>query len=86
MLIQRSAVELRERPGVPGEVRGNPIEEHSDSRFVQRIDEVAEIIWRTEAGGGGVVGGHLVSPGRPVGVFSNGEELDVGEAHPRHVL
>ena len=79
VLVQRLAVELRQRPGVAREVRRHPVEDHADPGLVQAVDEVAEVVGAAEPGRGGVVPGDLVSPGRAVRVLHHGEELDVRE-------
>ena len=42
VLVERRAVEARERPVVAREVRGHPVEDHADAALVQRVDERAE--------------------------------------------
>ena len=80
MLVQRRAVELRQRPAVPREVRGHPVQDHPDAGPVQAVDQVAELVRRAEPGGWRVVGGHLVAPGAAERVLGNRQELHVGEA------
>ena len=63
-----------------GEVAGNPIDDHPDAVGVALIYEVHEVLGGAEAGSAGVVADDLVAPGSVVGMFSDGEHFDVGEA------
>ena len=49
VLVQRGAVEARERPGVAREVRRHPVEEHADALGVHPVDEGAEVVGRAVA-------------------------------------
>ena len=44
VLVQRLAVELRERPLVFREVPGHPVHDHADARLVQAVDQVAQVV------------------------------------------
>ena len=44
VLVQRGAVELRERPLVLGEVAWHPVDDHADASAVQRVDQVAQVV------------------------------------------
>ena len=44
VLVERGAVEARERPLVAREVRGHPVEDHADPLPVQLVDERAEVV------------------------------------------
>ena len=46
VLVERRAVEARERQLVAREVRGHPVEDHADPALVQRVDERAEVVRR----------------------------------------
>jgi hypothetical protein len=80
VLVQRTAVEPRQRELVPREVRWDPVEDDADPALVEAVDEVPELVGAAEPAGGGVVAGHLVTPGRAVRVLHDRQELDVGEA------
>ena len=62
VLVERGAVEARERPVVAREVRGHPVEDHADAALVQPVDEGAEVVGRAEARRGREV---RRSPGSP---------------------
>lgn len=44
VLVQRLAVELREREGVLREVRRDPVDDDADAGAVQRVDEELEVV------------------------------------------
>jgi hypothetical protein len=78
-LVQRDAVEAGQRPLVPGEVRGHPVDDDADARLVQPVHQVAELIRGAEPGRRRVVRGHLVAPGPAEGVLGDRQELHVRE-------
>ena len=80
VLVERRAVEAGQREGVLGEVRRDPVDEHADAGGVQGVDEVPELVGVAEAGGRGVVRGHLVTPRPAERVLGHRQELHVGEA------
>ena len=67
-------------------MRRNPIHHDSDTSYVQGVDEELEIFRRPIAAGRRIKSSHLVAPGRIVSVLGNGQEFDMCEAHPLHVL
>ncbi len=86
MLVELGSVEVGEAHLVRGKVRGHPVEDDSDARLVELIDQVHEILRRAVAAGGGEIPCRLVAPGAVEGVFHHRQELDVGEAQPPQVL
>ena len=63
VLVQRGAVEPRERELVAREVRGNPVEDHADAARVHPLDEPAAARpGAPNARTGREVPGHLVAP------------------------
>ena len=80
VLVERGAVEARERPVVAREVRGHPVEDHADARAVQAVDERAEVVGRAEARVGREVGGDLVAPRAGERMRHHRHQLDVREA------
>ena len=44
VLVERRAVEARQRPAVTREMRGHPVEQHADAVAVHDIDELAEVV------------------------------------------
>ena len=71
VLVEGGAVEPGQCPGVLREVRGDPVDDDADAGLVQRVDEVAELVRVTEAGGRREVRGHLVAPGPAEGVLGH---------------
>ena len=86
VLVQGRAVEPGQRERVLGEMRRHPVHQHPDAPLVQLVDQVAQVVGATEAGGGGVVGRDLVAPGRGVGMLGHRHELHVGEAEVGEVV
>ena len=80
VLVERGAVELRERPLVAREVRGHPVDEDAVAVLVQVVDEPPEVVGGAEARGRGVVRRDLVAPRPAERVLGDGQQLDVGEA------
>ena len=83
VLVQRRAVEARERPGVAREVRRHPVEDHADAVRVHAVDERAEVVGRAEARRRRVVRRHLVAPRAAERVRHDRQQLDVREAEVR---
>ena len=86
VLVQRGAVEARERPLVPREVRGDPVQQHADPLRVQRVDERTKVVRLAERRVRCVVAAHLVPPRRPERMLHHRHQLDVGEPELDHVL
>ena len=85
VLIGGGAVEVVQAEGVPGEVGGDPVQNHAHARLVQLVDQVFEIVGGAEAAGGGKIAGDLVAPGGVQGVLHHGQQLHVGVAHLLHI-
>ena len=81
VLVERGAVEAREREVVAREVRRDPVEDHADPVLVHAVDELAEVVGRAEARRRGEVARHLVAPRARERVRHHRQQLDVGEAH-----
>ena len=86
VLVQRRAVEARERPLVAREVRRHPVEHDADAAAVQPVDERAEVVRRAEARGRREVAGHLVAPGAAERMLHHRQQLDVREAEVGDVV
>ena len=50
VLVQMRTVELREREGVPREMRRHPVEDHPQAALVQVVDEEGETLRRDQSG------------------------------------
>ncbi len=79
VLVQGSAVELCQRPRILGEVRGDPVDDHSDAGLMEPVDQVAQVVGGAEARGGREVRRDLVAPGGTVRVLGHRQELHVRE-------
>ena len=86
VLIKGCAVELCQRPGIPGKMGGHPVHNDADPGPMQRIDEELEVVRRAVATGRCVEAGDLVSPARIVRVFGNGQKLDMGKTQLANVF
>ena len=80
VLVERGAVEHRQRPLVGGEVPGHPVEDDADAGLVELVDEQPEAVGVAEAGVGGEVRRHVVAPRAAERVLHDRHQLDVGEA------
>ena len=81
VLVQGRAIKARQREVILREVRGNPVQDDADTRAVEGINQVAEVIRRPVARRWSKVGGHLVAPRAAEGMLGQGHELDVRKAH-----
>ena len=86
VFIKVCAVEVSESVRVGGEVRGHPVENHSDAVLVQVVDQVHEILRRAVAGSRREVSGGLVSPGTVERMLHHGQELNVREAQLANIF
>ncbi len=86
VLVQRGAVEARQRPLVAREVRRHPVDDDADAALVEVVDEPAQVVRRPVPRGGRVVAAHLVAPRATEGMLRDRQQLDVGEAHALAVL
>ena len=80
VLVERGAVEARQRPLVGGEVAGHPVEDHADAGLVQPVDEQPEAVGVAEPRVRGEVRRHVVAPRAAERVLHHRHQLDVGEA------
>jgi hypothetical protein len=80
VLVERRAVEPRQRVCVLREVPGHPVEQDADALLMARVDEEAEVVRRSEAARRGEVPRDLVAPRSLEGVLHYGQQLDVREA------
>ncbi len=85
VLVERRAVEVRQRPVVLGEMPGDPVDEDPDACLVQPVDQIAEVVGGAVARGRRVEPGHLITPGTGERMLRDGEELNVGETEVTEV-
>ena len=86
VLVQRRAVELRQRKIVPREMRRHPVEDHADAGRVQRIDQRGKLIRCAVPARRRVKPGHLIPPRRVVCVLGHRHQLNVRETHLPHIV
>src|SRR5258708_34506372 len=60
MLVQRAAVEAPEPERIRRKMRRSPIENYSDTIFMQAVDQVTKIVGRSIAGSRGIVTRRLI--------------------------
>src|SRR5215831_8242890 len=86
MLVQRGAVEPRQRPIVAREMRRHPVHDDAEAGLVQRVDKKLEIIWRAVAAGRSVKASDLITPGWIKRMFCHRQKLDMSKAHSFNVF
>src|SRR3954468_10601626 len=72
MLVQGGAIKLGQTPFISREMSGNPIDNHTNTRFMHAIDKELKIFGRAVSGGRSKKPGDLVSPRRIKCVFGDG--------------
>src|SRR3984893_18583752 len=80
------AVEVDQAMLVGGKMRGDPVENNTDTKLVQMIDEIHQVFRRAIARGGRKVTRGLISPGAVKRMLRDGHELDMGEAEVLEVV
>ena len=80
VLVERGAVEVRQRPLVGREVAGHPVQDHADPGLVEPVDQPLEAVGVAEARVRGEVGGDVVAPRPAERVLHDRHELHVREA------
>ena len=80
VLVERRAVEVREREGVAGKVSRHPVEDHAEARLVAAVDERAEVVGRAVARRRREVAGGLVAPRLVERMLGDRHQFDVREA------
>jgi hypothetical protein len=85
VFVQRRAVELRQAVSVLREMPRDPVENHPEAGLMAGVDEQLEILGRTETAGRREKSEDLIAPRSGERVFHHRQQLDVSEAHLRHV-
>ena len=85
-LIERRTVKPSQSMGILGEMRRHPVNDHTDALMVHVIHKAHEVRRRTITGCRCVVAGHLISPGRIIGMFHDGHQLHIVITHFLHVF
>ena len=71
MVVEMRAVKLGEPMRIVWKVRGRPVNQHTDSGLMCRIDEGHEVFRRSVPAGDGEIAGGLIAPGSVEWVFGN---------------
>ncbi len=77
MFVQGLAGKARQGEFVLGEVGRYPVQEYADVLLVAGIDEMTQVVWTAEAGGGGIITGDLVTPGFIQRVLHDRQQFDM---------
>ena len=85
VLVEVGSIEEGKPVGILREVARHPIEDHTDALGMAAVHEGAELIRATEAAGGRVPAGHLITPGAIKGMLGDRHQFDVGETPRLHV-
>ena len=85
-LIAGRAVEHAQAVLVPGEVCRDPVDDDADALGVQLVHKIHEVLRSTVTARGCEEARHLVAPAAVIGVFRDGQQLDVGVVHIFEVL
>ena len=85
VFVEIRAVKLREGMRVLRKMRRHPIHDHADAGAMAAIDEMPELVRRSEAAGRRVIVRDLITPRAFERMLGDREQLDVGEAHLEHV-
>ncbi len=70
---------------VIGEVRRDPVDDHTDVILMKRIDKIHELIRIPEPAGGGIITRCLVTPGSGIRVLGHRHQFHVGVPHFLHI-
>ena len=85
VLVERRAVEARERVRVLRKVPRHPVEQHADAVRMQLRDELAQFVRRAVAARRREVAGALIAPRIVERMLGDRQQLDVREAEIRDV-
>ena len=80
-LIAAGPVKLKQPVFVLREVRRHPVEDDADPGLVAGVDKLHELLRRPVAVGRGEIAGNLIAPRGVVGIFHDGQQLDMRIAH-----
>ena len=85
MFEERGAVEAGQAVRVGWEMRGDPVEDDTETGGVKRLDETHEVARRSEPAAWCEKAERLVAPRSAEGILGDRQKLDVGEIHFREV-
>ena len=70
---------------VAGEMRWNPVEQHTNIVLMAIVHKVHEILGRAIAAGGRIIARHLVAPRAVIGILGDAHQFDMGVAQIPHI-
>lgn len=62
-----------------------PVQNHADSRFMQFVDKIHEVLRGTVSCRGRIIPNHLIPPGAVKGMLHHGHQLHMGISHFLHI-
>ena len=80
-LVAAGPVKLKQAVFVLREVRRHPVEDDADPGLMAGVDKLHELLRRPVAVGRGEIAGDLIAPRGVVGIFHDGQQLDMRIAH-----
>ena len=85
VLVEIGAVEFGQPVRVLREMRRHPIHDHADAGLMTFVDEMTELVRRSEAAGRRVIICDLITPRTFERMLRDRHQLDVGVTHLEHV-
>ena len=86
VLVKRGAIKICQAKRVRREMRRNPINDNSNARRMGRIHKTCKSLRVAKARGRCIEAGRLIAPRRVIGVFGDGQQLDMGEPQVTHIV
>src|SRR5260370_4152901 len=74
VLVEIGAIKFGQRVSVLWKMRRHPIHDHADASLVTFVDEMAEVVKRTEPTCGPIIIFDLITPGAFEGILGNRQE------------
>ena len=85
VLVKIGAIELGQRVRILRKMRRHPVHDHADTGLMTFVDEMAEIIGRTEPAGRCVIMCDLIPPGTLERMLGNRQQFNVRMTHLQHI-
>ena len=81
VFIHERAIKIGQAVRVAREMRGHPVHNDADARFMAGVDKIHEIVRLPEAAGRRVKSGDLIAPRAIKRMLGNRQEFDMRKAH-----
>src|SRR5438128_10797763 len=81
VFVKIGAIEFSQTMRVFREMRRHPIHDHANAGLMTAVDKMAELVWFSEATGGRVIIGHLITPGTFEWMLRHGHQFGVAVTH-----